>query len=315
MKKNILKIVSSYIFLLISTLGFSQDAQMEVIENNSYDPLVAQHFAVDSKTQTFAVLNSNENTFEIIKMVDTTINGQKQRVLKNKQFLIDQIAGRHDVAFIFRPMSVAIYEGHIVYLASSRDSSMVRLTDLDGKILEEFRFNGAASAFSYDSSVKKLYIAGENPTGYDLFIIDASKGFENLSVEGSSSFHYKKPKKSEEILAQDPWGIGLTVIAMSTVFLTLLVMIFVLKGETKILFAYQNAKAKKAMKGEEFISTTPIKKPSDISGEEFAAIAAAIYMYNSELHDEENTILTINKVQKTYSPWSSKLYNMNVYKR
>ena len=47
MKKNILKIVSSYIFLLISTLGFSQDAQMEVIENNSYDPLVAQHFAVD----------------------------------------------------------------------------------------------------------------------------------------------------------------------------------------------------------------------------------------------------------------------------
>lgn len=58
-----------------------------------------------------------------------------------------------------------------------------------------------------------------------------------------------------------------------------------------------------------------VKDITQVSGEEFAAIAAAIYMYDDQLHDEENTILTINKVSKTYSPWSSKLHNMNMYKR
>ena len=27
-------------------------------------------------------------------------------------------------------------------------------------------------------------------------------------------------------------------------------------------------------------------------------------------HDRENTILTINKVRRAYSPWSSKIYNL-----
>jgi hypothetical protein len=47
--------------------------------------------------------------------------------------------------------------------------------------------------------------------------------------------------------------------------------------------------------------------------EQFAAIAAAIFMYNSELHDEENAIMTINKVARAYSPWNSKIYFQNQY--
>lgn len=44
------------------------------------------------------------------------------------------------------------------------------------------------------------------------------------------------------------------------------------------------------------------------SGEEMAAVAAAIYMFLEETHDEENAILTISKSNKNYSPWSSKIY-------
>jgi hypothetical protein len=44
-----------------------------------------------------------------------------------------------------------------------------------------------------------------------------------------------------------------------------------------------------------------------ISGEETAAIAMALHLY-FEIHDEESGILTINKVSKPYSPWSSKIY-------
>ena len=42
----------------------------------------------------------------------------------------------------------------------------------------------------------------------------------------------------------------------------------------------------------------------------YAAIAMALYLYQNELHDYENTVLTINKVSKNYSPWSSKLYGL-----
>ncbi|MCL2683237.1 MAG: hypothetical protein FWE63_07140 [Bacteroidales bacterium] len=55
--------------------------------------------------------------------------------------------------------------------------------------------------------------------------------------------------------------------------------------------------------------------PSNVlaGSEEFAAIATVIHMYHSELHDEETTIMTINKVARAYSPWSSKLYFQNQY--
>ncbi len=50
------------------------------------------------------------------------------------------------------------------------------------------------------------------------------------------------------------------------------------------------------------------EKKAIISGEETAAIATALYLIFDEMHDEESGVLTIKKVSKTYSPWSSKIY-------
>ncbi len=47
-----------------------------------------------------------------------------------------------------------------------------------------------------------------------------------------------------------------------------------------------------------------------MTGEENAAIAAALYLFFSELHDEEKYVMTIRKVSKTYSPWNSKIYGI-----
>jgi hypothetical protein len=41
-----------------------------------------------------------------------------------------------------------------------------------------------------------------------------------------------------------------------------------------------------------------------------AAIAMALYLYFNEMHDDESDIITVKRVSKTYSPWSSKLYSM-----
>lgn len=46
--------------------------------------------------------------------------------------------------------------------------------------------------------------------------------------------------------------------------------------------------------------------PGDVS----AAIAAAVHLYYSEMHDEESNIITIKNMSKKYSPWSSKIYGV-----
>ncbi len=49
----------------------------------------------------------------------------------------------------------------------------------------------------------------------------------------------------------------------------------------------------------------------DITGQTSAAISMAIHLYFSELHDDEDMVMTIKKVSKQYSPWSSKIYGLN----
>ena len=225
--------------------------------------------------------------------------------------------GRHDSHAIYRQQSVAVYENHIVFLASHRDSSYVKVLTLKGEEIEKFSFKGAAQAFSYDPATKLLYIAGSNAAGYNVFVIDATAGFEHIKVEGSPNYQYVKPKKAEILAEQDPTGGGLALVAVLVVFVVLLLIMIVLNLVFgKLMVRHQNKKAEKATAQQPTnANAAPAKKAGDISGEEFAAIAAAIHLYNDELHDEESTILTINKVAKVYSPWSSKMHNMNPYRR
>ena len=313
MKNKILSFVALVLMLNLAFVAVAQEQEAAccaTAQSSSYDPLVAQKFAVDSKTQTMAVINDNENTNEIL--VRKGDNYEKSKVV-----LVDVFEGRHDSHAIYRPQSVAVYENHIVFLASHRDSSYVKVLTLKGEEIEKFSFKGAAQAFSYDPATKLLYIAGSNAAGYNVFVIDATAGFEHIKVEGSPNYQYVKPKKAEVLAEQDPTGGGLALVAVLVVFVVLLLIMVVLNLVFgKVMVRHQNKKAEKATAQQPTnVNAAPAKKAGDISGEEFAAIAAAIHLYNDELHDEESTILTINKVAKVYSPWSSKMHNMNPYRR
>jgi len=48
----------------------------------------------------------------------------------------------------------------------------------------------------------------------------------------------------------------------------------------------------------------------EVSDEEAAAIALAIHMYKIEIHDMESLTITLKKVSRIYSPWSSKIYTL-----
>ena len=112
--------------------------------------------------------------------------------------------------------------------------------------------------------------------------------------------------KIENFQVNDSWGIGMTVTAMAVVFLGLLVLYLVFKqiGNTAIKISQSNAK-KAAGAG-----ATVADNAGQESGEIFAVIATALYEMSDDNHDIENTVLTIRKVQRSYSPWSSKIYTL-----
>lgn len=114
---------------------------------------------------------------------------------------------------------------------------------------------------------------------------------------------------SELFMKIDPYGIGMTVIGYVIVFIALLLLYIVFYNLTKIL----TVNIKRILRKEGKIIDD--KSAIEISGEVNAAIAAALYLYYNELHDQENTVLTINRVSRAYSPWSSKIYSLRQYPR
>ena len=112
-------------------------------------------------------------------------------------------------------------------------------------------------------------------------------------------------ERLDNFKSNDSAGIGMTITAMSVVFVGLigLYLLFNLIGRTAVSLSH-----KRAMKASG-ISKEEAKGIAQQSGEIYAAIAMAIYEA-TELHDDENTILTIKNTVRNYSPWSSKIYTL-----
>jgi len=109
----------------------------------------------------------------------------------------------------------------------------------------------------------------------------------------------------DTFVKMDPYGVGMAVIAMSVVFGALLLLYLVFKNTRRL----YTLNLTNIFNKQKLLADT--SKIQDISGEVNAAISMAIYLYHNELHDYEETVLTIKKVARTYSPWSSKIYGLN----
>ena len=62
------------------------------------------------------------------------------------------------------------------------------------------------------------------------------------------------------------------------------------------------------------VAAAPASEPAiehAISDQELvAAIATALKLYKSDLHDRESETLTINRITRAYSPWNSKIHGL-----
>lgn len=116
-------------------------------------------------------------------------------------------------------------------------------------------------------------------------------------------------RNSQLFLKLDPFGIGMTVIGYVVVFIALLLLYIIFFNLTKVL----QINVKKLLRREGKV--IEMKEDLSISGEVNAAIAMALHLYYSEMHDKEDTVLTINQTSRTYSPWSSKIYGLRQFSR
>ncbi len=112
------------------------------------------------------------------------------------------------------------------------------------------------------------------------------------------------------IMDIDTSNFTIAIVGYVIVFLALLALYIVFSNIPKLLKLSFKIKIRKKNK-EEFID----EFPEFLTGQENAAIATAIYLYFSQLHDEESTKMTIKKVKKDYSPWSSKIHGINKFQR
>jgi glutaconyl-CoA/methylmalonyl-CoA decarboxylase subunit delta len=69
-------------------------------------------------------------------------------------------------------------------------------------------------------------------------------------------------------------------------------------------------KYKKKKKKEAPKTSEPLKKNSVVNDEVAAAISLALSLYMQDVHDYERAVVTIQKVMRPYSPWSSKIYGL-----
>lgn len=114
--------------------------------------------------------------------------------------------------------------------------------------------------------------------------------------------------KIQDFKEKDENGFGMTIMAMCIVFSALLILCLCFYAIGRIGQFFHGLNKRKALGGMSAENSANSAAIHD-SGEEIAAIVMALHEHLNA-HDTENTILTINKVKRAYSPWSSKIYNI-----
>ncbi len=97
--------------------------------------------------------------------------------------------------------------------------------------------------------------------------------------------------------------VGYTIVFLSLAFLA--VVFYNMPKLLKLIGYLQREKPKPTVD-----TGVPVPGNGELTGEQIAAISMAIQLYINELHDEESRILTISRISRRYSPWSSKIYSV-----
>ena len=115
-------------------------------------------------------------------------------------------------------------------------------------------------------------------------------------------------EKARNAAENDKYGGAITIIAMSIVLSALIILsiLFLLFGKISSSLQKQRKRVAHGVTPED----AEDHHDELDSGEVIAAISMALAEHEGHGHDMEDTILTIRRMRKAYSPWNSKIYNM-----
>lgn len=203
---------------------------------------------------------------------------------------------------------------HMNFKLKPGETNWIGVYDADGKtLIDEVEI--PADLKANQSYARKVDGVRSNPSSTAFNAADwevrdgepDAKGIVAKPITPSSANKIKDTNnKVDSFRENDEHGFALSIMAMCIVFLALLVLCvcFYIINRIGINIAARN---KMRATGHEPVEGSG--RPAHDSGEEIAAIAMALHDHLNA-HDQEQTVLTINKVKKAYSPWSSKIYNM-----
>lgn len=180
------------------------------------------------------------------------------------------------------------------------DSDEILFVSSDGRtIVDRIKIDHSISSpnVSYGRTNDGIGSTDGSGEGWEI-MKKTSPSTNNVILDGESN--------SMKLKKLDPYGIIMAITAMSVVFVALIILYLMFKWIGKL-------SIKKHQKRSDDVAKQNDKaehKFEETSAEAYAAIALALHLYReeTELHDVENTILTIEKSKKAYSPWSSKIY-------
>ena len=186
---------------------------------------------------------------------------------------------------------------HMNFTLRPGQDNWIGVYDADGKTLIDEVTVPASLA------PNTTYARSEDGTGE----WEVRDGSEGSHVTPSSANVIRDTNSKVEMFAErDKNGFGMTVMAMAIMFSALLLLSVCFYIISKI---GENVSRRRKIKAFADSDEDHEHAREQDSGEVIAAIAMALRDH-LEAHDRENTVLTINKVRKAYSPWNSKIYNM-----
>lgn len=188
-------------------------------------------------------------------------------------------------------------------LVPGRDN-WIGVFDADGKTLID-EVTVPASLPAGASYARKADGLGSGPEAWE--VRDDRSPDKYITPSSNNIIKAENPKVIR-FSEKDKNGFGLTIMAMCIVFCSLLLLCVCFYFISK-LGEMRSKKRKMAAQGLDSRQVARADRPQGDSGEEIAAIVMALHEHLNA-HDTENTILTIKKLRRAYSPWSSKIYTL-----
>jgi Na+-transporting methylmalonyl-CoA/oxaloacetate decarboxylase gamma subunit len=147
-------------------------------------------------------------------------------------------------------------------------------------------------------SYARIYDNADKPGNEWQITARVTPALQNKDYDGESA--------SEIIAKRDPKGAVTSATAMTVVFSVLLLLFLSFKYLAKIHVRLSKKKAAEA----QGVAIEEVEHTGEETGDIYAAIAIALHLYQNDIHDLEKMVITIDREDKIYSPWSSKIQTL-----